>query len=117
MPRLGVGIDEHRRRAHVGHGVGRGGEREGGHQHEITRADAEHEQREMQACGAARQRNRVFCAGHLRHLGLEPRQVGAGGGHPPRVDRVEHHLAFERTDVGRGQVDAGHGSSLADLDL
>ena len=107
-PRRLVAVDEERRRARIGDRVRAGGEREARAGDLVARADPEHDEREVERRGPARQRHGVLDPRERGELPLERVHVRPEGGDPVRLDRVRDELRLAAGDVRRREVDARH---------
>ena len=107
-PRRLVRVHEERCRAGVGDRVRARGEREVRARDLVALADAEHDEREVERGGAARERHGVLDARHRGHLGLERVDVRPERRDPVGLDRLGHELGLASGDVRRGEIDAGH---------
>ena len=99
-PRTRLRVDQHRRRAGVLDGVGRGDERHRGDEHLVTGTDPEHAQRQDQGRRARGHTPAVRGSDVLGQHLLEPLHLGTGSD-PARAQRVDHlrdlRLADQRT--------------------
>jgi hypothetical protein len=82
-----VDVDEHRRCAHERHGLGRGGEGEGGAEDRVARPDLPGHQRQDQGLGARAARQHVSRLAELPEPGLELADLGSHD-----VGAGPHHL-------------------------
>ena len=103
-----VTVDEDRRGARVHDRVRARGEGEVRAGDLVARADSEHDEREVERGGPARQRDRMLDAGDLRELRLERVDVRPERRDPVRCDRLGDELGLPAGEVGRGEVDARH---------
>jgi hypothetical protein len=101
LPGGGVGIDERRVGAHVGDGVGGGGEGQRGGEHLVAGSDAEQAQRQVQPGGARGQRRGVRHTGACRQGDLEGVDHRTQRRDPARVEGLQQQLALPRADIGR----------------
>ena len=115
-PRRLVGVDEERCRAGVGDRVRACREREARARHLVPGPDAEHDEREVNRCGAARQSHGVLDAGDGRELPLEGVDVRPERRDPVRRERVLDELDLASERVRRREVDARHGGEPSGAD-
>ena len=72
-------------------------------------ADPEHDERQVERGGAARERDGVLDAGLGCELALERVVLRPERRDPVRRDRLGHELALTVAEVGRREVEARHG--------
>jgi hypothetical protein len=104
-------IDEHRRRADIGDGIGGRGKRQCRGQDLVAGSNAERGERQMECDGAARKSDGVRHPGDRRDFTLECVDMRSERSGPSRLERFENELSIETAQIRRRQVDALHRST------
>jgi hypothetical protein len=106
VPGHRLAVDQHRSRAQVQDRVDARRERQRGHQHFVTRLNADGHQSQMEGSRAGAHRDSVRSAGQRAELLFERVNVRAERCNPVACDGVGNQLPFEPGQVGWRQVNS-----------
>ncbi len=115
LPKIRLGIDEHRPRVCISDGIRGRDERERRDEHFVVRLHARDEQRNVQRRRAIHRRDRVRRAGAAREIALEAIDVAADRRDPAGVETVFQILPLvpaDRRDAERNESRSRRGAGL-----
>jgi hypothetical protein len=108
VARQGVDVDEDWPCPRVEDGVDGRREREGGRRDDVSGADADGEQRQVEGRSARGDGDTVRDADTVGDLAFERVDLGSEGSDPAGAQGSQHGGLLEESHVGDGQVDAAH---------